>query len=240
MKKAENLTIIMFLTALIPLAAVLTALPLLPDKIPAHYDLNMNIDRFGSKYEMLLFPVLVFLMTGFMYGMSRFAVKHENGESNRKVLLIFGSLLNLFFTGMTVYFLFMAYNAADGSTSAYGSTPADGSISVNGDKFMQFTFISLGIVIAAVGNFMPKCKMNAVVGLRTKWSMANEDIWFKCQRFGGVVTVLYGISTAAAGAAFSSPALVIGIELILAAVYLIAAVTGSKIIHDKSVNAPKD
>ncbi len=194
----------------------------------------MNIDRFGSKYEMLLFPVLVFLMTGFMYGMSRFAVKHENGESNRKVLLIFGSLLNLFFTGMTVYFLFMAYNAADGSTSA------DGSISVNGDKFMQFTFISLGIVIAVVGNFLPKCKMNAVVGLRTKWSMANEDVWFRCQRFGGVVTVLYGISTAAAGAAFSSPALVIGIELILATVYLIAAITGSKIIHDKSVNASKD
>ncbi len=234
MKKAENLTIIMFLTALIPLAAVLTALPLLPDKIPAHYDLNMNIDRFGSKYEMLLFPVLVFLMTGFMYGMSRFQAKQENGGSNRKVLLIFGSLLNLFFTGMTVYFLFMAYNATDGSTSA------DGSISVNGDKFMQFTFIFLGIVIAIVGNFLPKCKMNAVVGLRTKWSMANEDVWFKCQRFGGVVTVLYGISTAAAGAAFSSPALVIGIELILATVYLIAAITGSKVIHDKSVNAPKD
>ncbi len=194
----------------------------------------MNIDRFGSKYEMLLFPVLVFLMTGFMYGMSRFQAKQENGGSNRKVLLIFGSLLNLFFTGMTVYFLFMAYNATDGSTSA------DGSISVNGDKFMQFTFIFLGIVIAIVGNFLPKCKMNAVVGLRTKWSMANEDVWFKCQRFGGVVTVLYGISTAAAGAAFSSPALVIGIELILATVYLIAAITGSKVIHDKSVNAPKD
>ncbi len=224
MKKAENLTIIMFLTALIPLAAVLTALPLLPDKIPAHYDLNMNIDRFGSKYEMLLFPVLVFLMTGFMYGMSRFAVKHENGESNRKVLLIFGSLLNLFFTGMTVYSLFMAFHATDNS------------ISISGDTFTQFTFISLGIVLAIVGNFMPKCKMNAVVGLRTKWSMANEDIWFKCQRFGGVVTVLYGIVAAAAGAVLSSPALIVGVELILTVLYLIATVTGSKVIHDKRKN----
>ncbi len=194
----------------------------------------MNIDRWGNKYEMLLFPVTVFLMTGFMYGMSRFQAKQENGESNRKVLLISGSLLNLFFTGMTVYFLFMAFGATYGSTSTYGS------ISVNGDTFTQFTFISLGIVIAAVGNFMPKCKMNTFVGLRTKWSMANEDVWFKCQRFGGAATVLYGISAAAAGAAFSSPALVIGIELILAAVYLIAAVTGSKVIHDKSINTPND
>ncbi len=228
MKKTENLTIILFLTALIPLAAVLTALPLLPDKIPAHYDLNMNIDRWGSKYEMLLFPALVFLMTGFIYGMSRLQAKQENGESNRKVLLISGSLLNLFFTGMTVYFLFMAYNAADGS------------ISVNGDKFTQFTFISLGIVLTIVGNFMPKCKMNAVVGLRTKWSMANEDVWFRCQRFGGVVTVLYGVTTAAAGALLSSPALTIGIELILAVLYLVVAIAGSKVIHDKSINATND
>lgn len=58
MKKSLKLSGILFATALIPTAAVLTALQLLPSEIPAHYDINMNIDRWGSKYEILLFPIV--------------------------------------------------------------------------------------------------------------------------------------------------------------------------------------
>ncbi|MDE7289036.1 MAG: DUF1648 domain-containing protein, partial [Oscillospiraceae bacterium] len=88
--KNSSLTKILFITSVIPLIIVLIALQFLPEKIPAHYDLYMNIDRWGSKYESLLFPAFTILMAAFMYGMSRLAAKHENGESNQKVLLISG------------------------------------------------------------------------------------------------------------------------------------------------------
>ena len=42
---------------------------------------------------------------------------------------------------------------------------------------------------------MPKVRMNSLVGLRTKWSMKNEQVWKKCQRFGGISLMITGILT---------------------------------------------
>ena len=46
-------------------ALVLTAVVLqfMPDSVPMHYDLTGNIDRWGSKYENLLFPVIILFLS---------------------------------------------------------------------------------------------------------------------------------------------------------------------------------
>lgn len=221
--KNSNLTKILFITSVIPLMIVLIALHFLPEKIPAHYDLYMNIDRWGSKYESLLFPAVTILMAAFMYGMSRLAAKHENGESNQKVLLINGTALNLFFTVMTIWFLLTTFKAV--SNSKVG-----GEISVN------IIFISAGIVMTVIGNFLPKCKLNSVIGIRTKWSMANEDVWFKCQRFGGVLFVVCGIIMAVVSAAVESVTLLLAANLFISIVIVAGSAAGSKIIYDKLNN----
>lgn len=45
----------------LPLAVVLIALQFLPELIPAHYDMNNQVTRWGSKYETLIFPVITVL-----------------------------------------------------------------------------------------------------------------------------------------------------------------------------------
>lgn len=159
------------MTALIPIAVTLIVIQFLPDKVPAHYDFNMNITRWGSKYETLLTGSASLFMSLFMYAMARYALKQENGESNQKVTLISGIIINLFFTAMTAWSLVLDFRAVNGEA-------------VNGETAMKIIFICMGLVLAVAGNFLPKCKMNSVIGLRTSWSMANEDVWFKCQRFG--------------------------------------------------------
>ena len=47
------------LLILLTLILVLAALPFLPDRIPAHYDAAGVVNRWGSKFEMLIFPGLV-------------------------------------------------------------------------------------------------------------------------------------------------------------------------------------
>ena len=37
----------------------------LPDKIPAHYDWAGNVDRWGSKGELLILPIMTWIMYGF-------------------------------------------------------------------------------------------------------------------------------------------------------------------------------
>ncbi|MDE6788002.1 MAG: SdpI family protein [Ruminococcus sp.] len=220
MKKSDSLKIIMFLTALLHLAIVLIVMQFLPDKISMHYDFNMNIDRWGSKYEMLILPAVNFIETLFMYGTSVFIAKHENGESSRKVILITGILINLFFTAMTVYTLIMDFSAIDENSST-------------GIGFGKFTSILAGIVIAAIGNFIPKCKINSVVGLRTKWSMANEDIWFKCQRFGGVFIFFCGTAMAVSSALLETDIQIITAVVCIANFMTATLIFSTKIIHDK-------
>lgn len=221
--KNKLLKIIMLATALIPAAAAFAALPFLPEKIPAHYDFNMNIDRWGSKYESLIMPAAAILMAAFMYGMSRFSANRENGENNEKVMLISGTAVNILFTAMTVCSAALSFNAESG-------------VKINGVMFVKFIFICLGIVLAIVGNFMPKCRINSVVGLRTKWSMANEDVWFKCQRFGGVLYVFCGILMIVFSAFLNSTAAVFSANIIISILIIIGSFWGSKIIYGRLNN----
>ena len=55
MKNKKLYYILMFL----PLVASLIALQFLPDVIPAHYNIDNVVDRWGSKYEILILPELM-------------------------------------------------------------------------------------------------------------------------------------------------------------------------------------
>ena len=59
---------------------------------------------------------------------------------------------------------------------------------------MKFTGIAIGILLVILGNIMPKMRRNAMFGLRTKWSMSNDSVWQKSQRFGGIASVLCGLA----------------------------------------------
>lgn len=220
MKKNMKLSGILFATALIPTAAVLIALQLLPDKIPAHYDINMNIDRWGSKYETLLFPAVTLAMAVFMYAMARFASKQENGAGNEKMCMICGISVNLLFSAMTAWSLVLAFKAVSGKE-------------INGAMSVKIIFIFAGIVIAVIGNFMPKCKLNSLVGLRTRWSMANEDVWFKCQRFGGVLFVICGILMSIISAVTDSIPMLLAVNIIISIISVAGSIIVSKRIYDR-------
>lgn len=220
MKTNTKLSGILFATAIIPTAAVLIALQLLPDKIPAHYDINMNIDRWGSKYEALLFPAATLAMAAFMYAMARFASKQENGAGNEKVLMICGISVNLLFSAMTAWALVLDFKAVSGKK-------IDEVLSV------KIIFIFAGIVMAVIGNFMPKCKLNSLVGLRTRWSMANEDVWFKCQRFGGVLLVICGILMSLVSAVIDSIPMLLAVNIIISFISVVCSTVVSKLIYDK-------
>ena len=181
----------------------------------------MNITRWGSKYETLLTGSVSLFMSLFMYAMARYASKQENGESNQKVMLISGIIINLFFTAMTAWSLVLNFRAVNGEA-------------VNGETAMKIIFICMGLAIAAIGNFLPKCKLNSVIGLRTSWSMANEDVWFKCQRFGGVLFVLCGITIAVLSAVLERTIAIIAAASSVATLMLTFSIIGSKIIYDKT------
>ena len=56
-----------------------------------------------------------------------------------------------------------------------------------------FVGVFFGILFIIVGNYMPKCVQNRTIGIKIKWTLANEENWNKTHRFGGRAFVVGGI-----------------------------------------------
>ena len=165
----------------LPLAVVLAALPFLPDQIPAHYGFDNQVTRWGSKYEALLLPILTIVLGLFLLAMARYAAKHEeSGKNNENVCLITGIVSLALFNLMTAYFLYTDFYKVENLSEA--------AFDVN-----QLIFGFFGLCMLIIGNVMPKLRMNSMIGLRTSWSMKNEQTWKKSQRFGGISSIISGI-----------------------------------------------
>ena len=185
MKKFKTIICLLML-----LSVVITAIMLqfMPDIVPAHYNAAGEVDRLGSKYESFIFPVATVIMGGFFLLVDKLVPRAKN-EKERKtedvVIYVSGVLTTLYFVGMNIFFM--------GKGIAYGHS---GTASVPGIDIMQTNSVCtilIGAVLIILGNYMPKARVNALYGLRTKWSMANDRVWQKSQRFGGFSSVVCGI-----------------------------------------------
>ena len=113
---------IMWIISFISLAGTAFVLPFMPDLVPMHYDAAGNIDRWGSKYENLMLPVFVILITLLFFLMVRFFEKkalHSTFEKEKaeaqsiaNVLGIAGVSMAAMFTVMQGFILYGSYQEA--------------------------------------------------------------------------------------------------------------------------------
>lgn len=181
----------LWIVSFIPLIVTLIVLQFLPDKIPMHYDMAGNIDRWGSKYEQFIFPVII-LGLSFMWQcmISYFEKKSESGEdekqraeagSNIKILRLVAVAMAVMFGIMHIVSMYSAYIEA---VNMKEQSVIDINVVVN---------ILSAVVFIIVGNYMPKAKRNAVVGFRTKKSLSDDAVWRKTNRFAGITLMIAGV-----------------------------------------------
>lgn len=172
--------------ALIALNLVMAALFLLlaPDQVPVHFGANGDANRIGSKYEHLWFPALALV---FGLGLV-FTAKRSDPRDAGKLLKADIVLLAL----LAVFSLF-----------AYANAFPDGASPVSAFDFnvSRGGALVAGIAFIVCGNVMPKSDRNGSFGLRTPWSLANDEVWRKSQRFGGYAMIAAGALTLIGGVA---------------------------------------
>ncbi len=154
---------------------------ILPDIIPVHYNFKGEADRFGSKYENLIFLFFSILMTGIMLLCAKYGEKKKAQEVETKVTLYAAIFSVCLFMVLTLVFGLVALNYSEES------------FRVTADMVSQLANAGIGVLVIVLSNMMPKARKNAVFGLRTKWSMASDTVWQKSQRFGGFSGVLCGV-----------------------------------------------
>lgn len=167
------------------------AVPFMNDSVAMHYDANGNIDRYGSKYENFIFPVVIIALTLFWSLFIQYFEKKSvtaGQEKDREEAKSNGKVLYLVAVGTTVMFGIMQcvllYSIFIQEHKGLSSMPVDINVVTN---------VLIGILLIVMGNYMPKAKLNSLVGVRTPWSMKNDVIWAKSNRFGGMAGVFCGI-----------------------------------------------
>lgn len=188
--KVEALYTISILLAVLSLAIPLAALPSLPDAIPAHYGFTGAVDRWGSKYEVLIFPAFILPYSAIWIVCGRTIWRGQAEKASELIWMIAGVVQLVVFAALQLYFLYASFRqAADLST-----VPVD---------LNRILCVVSAAGLIAVGNYLPKLQKPGPTGLHTPWSMKSESVWRRSQRFGGW-------AMAAAGAASLPAALLTG------------------------------
>lgn len=193
--------ILLIILAVLPLIVTLTALIFMPDEIPAHYGANFIVDRYGSKFETLILPAVILVISLLFLLPSFFMEK----EINKKVTLSFGTAL-IIFLGLTQFYLLFiqAKGFTDLKRHALG--------------IERFLLLGFGGLFMFTGNIMPTVRRNSFMGLRTPWSMKSDGVWKRSQRFGGISFMILGAALIILAFVFPNIFAMLGLILLTAAV----------------------
>lgn len=56
-----------------------------------------------------------------------------------------------------------------------------------------YVILFVGVLIAAFGNYLPKCKQNYLIGIILPWTLDNSDNWHSTHRVTGYVWTAGGL-----------------------------------------------
>ena len=218
---------LMWIFALVPVAVTGIVLQFMPDTIPMHYDMSGSIDRWGSKMESFILPAAILLITLFWHLMIHaFEAKASRADSEKeqmeaksaaKILCIVGLSQAVMFGIMQYFILYSSYVQA-------GTGSAEATIDI-----AKVSCILCGIVFVVLGNFMTRVKKNAVVGIRTPWSMYNDNTWRKSNYFGAVCFIIAGVLTIVTAAFVSGTTSTIFLLVYILAASVIAVIYSKKV-----------
>ena len=62
---------------------------------------------------------------------------------------------------------------------------------------LRWLFVAVGVLIVVIGAVLGRIPPNGLVGIRTPWTMADEQVWNRTHRFTGRLMTLAGVALAA-------------------------------------------
>ena len=158
--------IITSVIVLIPMLVGVAFWDALPEQVAIHWGASGEPDRWCAKaFAVYAVPLIMLALHWACLFATRFDKKNRN--QNPKMMNI-------------TYWLVPAV-----SWVANGMTYAD-ALGKDIDVIRLLPII-MGALFLFIGNYLPKCTPNRTVGIRIKWTLADEENWNATHRFGGKV-----------------------------------------------------
>jgi uncharacterized membrane protein len=175
--------------------------PQMPAQLASHWNAQGVVDGYTSKFwGLFLFPFIATALTALFLAIPLIDPLKANIAKFRRYYDWFVVLFLLFFQYM--YLLTILWNK-----------------NVSFD-FMQALLPAMGVLFFFIGVIIQNAKRNYMIGIRTPWTLANDEVWNRTHRLGGKLFMAAGI-LAAFGAIWPK----YGIIFILVPVLLVTVVT---------------
>lgn len=177
-----------FLTVL-PLLLAIGMFSFLPERIPAHYGFSGELDRWGSRWEVFIIPLTSIILSSSLKIMLA-NIKSEKYRVNALAAERAFIMIPIIGLVLAVLYLITAMKGIE----SFSTLP-----------YAKIAAAVISLLIAVAGNYLPKLKRNPLIGIRTKWTLEDEEVWRKTHHFGGLVWLIGGIIMAPITLLFSTP-----------------------------------
>ena len=164
------------LLTVVSLLLSLTVFSSLPEQIPAHWNVHGTVDRFAPKLTVFIFPGIIFLITILFQFMRRTDPNSDNYDKFQREYHRYTFVIGLVFFAVQIMTIAAAFRM---------------------DFNVNLIFcLGIGSLFIFIGNLLPKTKHNYFIGIRTPWTLADEQNWFRTHRLAGKIWVLGGLIVA--------------------------------------------
>ncbi|ADD01966.1 protein of unknown function DUF1648 [Thermoanaerobacter italicus Ab9] len=145
----------------------------LPAKIPMHWNISGQVDRFGSKNEIFILPFIITAIYFVMLFIPLIDPKKANYDKFAGAYRVVRAVVVIIF--VAVYFA--------STYSALGYR-----IDVN-----RIGNLVIPIMLVGFGSVMGKLRHNYFVGIRTPWTLVDEEVWDATHQVAGRLWLIAGI-----------------------------------------------
>lgn len=160
--------------------------PHLPHEVPVHWNAENRVDGTMPKpWGTFISPLIMLGLWLVFLALPRLAPQGFRLDNFRPVY----DLLRVAVLGIMLLMTVTQLLAAAGVPFNVGSA----------------VLVLIGLLFVVIGNVMGKIRKNFFVGIRTPWTLADDEVWLRTHRFGGWVFVAGGLALMAEGILVLAP-----------------------------------
>ena len=208
-KKNWKTLLITSIIILLPIVAGVILWDQLPDRIPTHWNAAGEIDGWSSKaFAVFGLPGIMLAVQWLcLLGTAADPKKHNHSDKILHLVLWIIPVLSALLSALT-----------------YG-------VALGKEVRMEVVMpVFIGLVLAIIGNYLPKCKQSYTIGIKIPWTLDSEENWNRTHRFAGRLWLVCGLALMLTGF-FGGFWIFFGIVLVM----VLAPTVYSYILHRKGI-----
>lgn len=152
----------------------------LPERVATHFDMAGNPNGWMSRPMAACFvPVLAVGLWALLRFLPRVLPTTERKRLNDSTSALVAALTTVFIAATHLLILYRAL--------------------IPGASITHVIWVLLGAFYVAMGLVLPRIKRNALMGIRTPWTLTSDENWARTQRVGGYAMVVAGVLAALLG-----------------------------------------